>query len=1194
MADSPNGTQVNRVLVKLRASTPLAAAVANANLRPVFDRPFTSGGLGADSAPQWFIADVPDLAVSPRRQANPWDFAHARLADQLGVDEDDLMFAEPDRVHDQAFHLDSEGIRTCAAIPQDGGHGKAVGPEELAWHLGEKFSQLAAAREAVRFTEPRVRIGHLDTGYDLDHDTLPKHLLRELGRSFVEADRFHNSAVDPNNEVFLLDNSGHGTGTLGILAGGPTGATPEVALGGAQEAEVLPVRISDRVVLLRTSALAAGLQYAADSRCDVITLSMGGLPSRLWGEVIDELYERGVCICAAAGNHVGSSPPRVLVYPARYPRVIAVCGVMADGRPYADLDGVLEGSFGPASVMGQAIAAYTPNIPWPQYGCRGGVRLNGEGTSAATPQVAAAAALWLECHKQRLPRDWRRVEAVRHALFSTARAGDAKHFGNGILQAHSALGVTPDLNRSRSPTSKASFSLFRLITGLGLAEVPVREQMFNLELEQRLLLNARLQSIVRDPDRKRPLTDQQLRELMTAIIEDEEASDALRRHVAMRYPAVTGRSAPTSPKTKGIVAEVVRACDAVPQLHDPVYRRLRVYAVDPSFSTRLDTAGIDETTLQVRWESLKPESEPPVGNQPSSAESGRPARRAPGPMGEYFEIDDADAADEFYGMVDLDDPRLLAQDGWAPSEGNPHFHQQMVYAVAMSTVQQFERALGRPVFWRPMPNGAFRRRLTLRPHALRQANAFYSPEEVALLFGYFDADTDDPGKDMPGGRIYSCLSHDIIAHETTHAILDGMQRYYNQPTNPDVLAFHEAFADLVALLQHFALTDVLEHEIIRTRGDLETESVIGSLAIQFGRASGNRAALRDAIGRIEDGIWHRSQPNPAQYDTATTPHARGAVLVAAIFDAFLAIYNTRTSDLLRLSSGGSGNLPPGAIHPDLVHRLCDEASKSAKHVLTMIIRALDYLPPVDVTFFEFLRALITADFDLVPDDRLNYRVAFIDAFRRRGIYPKDGSNQTTAAGRTLSVETLRWHPPDRARRPKQWDAIESNYNKIVESLKPYADKSHYLKDRGERFTKKIHRQKALKEQAIDTFRSAPDFAREVGLNPDHPFEIEELRNAMRIGPDGQNIPQVLISLIQTVPVRTDAQSYEFTGGSTLIIDLTIPAVRYCVSKSVDNAATRNRTAEFLAEAQGDPLHALFFRPDPRRPFAALHQLSSAL
>ena len=84
-------------------------------------------------------------------------------------------------------------------------------------------------------------------------------------------------------------------------------------------------------------------------------------------------------------------------------------------------------------------------------------------------------------------------------------------------------------------------------------------------------------------------------------------------------------------------------------------------------------------------------------------------------MGEYFEIDDVDAADQFYGMVDLDDPRLLALEGWAPSEGDPHFHQQMVYAVAMNTVQQFERALGRPVFWRPMPNGAFRRPADVAP-----------------------------------------------------------------------------------------------------------------------------------------------------------------------------------------------------------------------------------------------------------------------------------------------------------------------------------------------------------------------------------------------------------------------------------------------------------------------------------------------
>ena len=53
----------------------------------------------------------------------------------------------------------------------------------------------------------------------------------------------------------------------------------------------------------------------------------------------------------------------------------------------------------------------------------------------------------------------------------------------------------------------------------------------------------------------------------------------------------------------------------------------------------------------------------------------------------------------------------------------------------------------------------------------------------------------------------------------------------------------------------------------------------------------------------------------------------------------------------------------------------------------MCIRALDYCPPIDLTFGEYLRAIITADKDLVPNDTRGYRVAFISAFRDRGIFP---------------------------------------------------------------------------------------------------------------------------------------------------------------------------------------------------------------
>src|SRR5207302_2916468 len=136
---------------------------------------------------------------------------------------------------------------------------------------------------------------------------------------------------------------------------------------------------------------------------------------------------------------------------------------------------------------------------------------------------------------------------------------------------------------------------------------------------------------------------------------------------------------------------------------------------------------------------------------------------------------------------------------------------------------------------------------------------------------------------------------------------------------------------------------------------------------------------------------------------ANEAHQLGAVLVAAVFDAFLHIYKRRTADLLRLATGGSGVPPTGEISTDLISRLSHEASKVAGHILNICIRALDYCPPVDLYFGEYLRALITADMDLMPEDEHGYRVAFIEAFRRRGIYPRDV--------RTLSEDSLRWTRP---------------------------------------------------------------------------------------------------------------------------------------------------------------------------------------
>src|SRR5207248_6196906 len=139
----------------------------------------------------------------------------------------------------------------------------------------------------------------------------------------------------------------------------------------------------------------------------------------------------------------------------------------------------------------------------------------------------------------------------------------------------------------------------------------------------------------------------------------------------------------------------------------------------------------------------------------------------------YLEVIDIDpVSGQFYDPVDLNDPFLLAQDGLAPSEGDPRFHQQMVFAVAMKTIRAFERALGRVILWSPRPLATSYEaveRLRIYPHALREPNAYYSPEKKALLFGYFRSAALDAGANW----VFTALSHDVVAHETTHAILDG-------------------------------------------------------------------------------------------------------------------------------------------------------------------------------------------------------------------------------------------------------------------------------------------------------------------------------------------------------------------------------------------------------------------------------------
>ncbi|MGH7731197.1 MAG: S8 family peptidase, partial [Candidatus Eiseniibacteriota bacterium] len=439
-------------------------------------------GAGAWALAHQAVRSTPELAGRPDVLVEP-DFIQEWLCESLSVSRAGILAVPDGAFNDQV-----------AALPRV--------PGRFAWHLDADYTQLADARRRVGApTGGRIRIAHLDTGYDPGHRTLPAHMALE--RNFVPGEP-PDDARDPFKEG-LLKNPGHGTGTLGILAGsaiafaGPGYQPFDAAIGGAPEAEVVPVRVASSVVQIMTSGIARGIDYAARlcedaaTRVHVLSMSMGGVASRAWADAVNAAYDAGVVLVTAAGNNISAGafglPTRFIVHPARFRRVIAACGVMADRRAYYGLPvDELQGNWGPASKMATVISAFTPNIAWAEIGAPEIVDMSGAGTSSATPQVAAAAALYLQLHaaalldEGRYPEPWMRVEAVRHALFSSADrsadGGSPDRIGHGVVQASRALDVAP-LQASalrKTPEDRAAFAFLSALAGLGDRE-PVGDEM---------------------------------------------------------------------------------------------------------------------------------------------------------------------------------------------------------------------------------------------------------------------------------------------------------------------------------------------------------------------------------------------------------------------------------------------------------------------------------------------------------------------------------------------------------------------------------------------------------------------------------------------------------------------------------------------------------------------------------------------
>lgn len=247
------------------------------------------------------------------------------------------------------------------------------------------------------------------------------------------------------------------------------------------------------------------------------------------------------------------------------------------------------------------------------------------------------------------------------------------------------------------------------------------------------------------------------------------------------------------------------------------------------------------------------------------------------------------------------------------------------FAVVRQTLTMYQRALAAGAAGAPLPwawnNASDTTPLQVFPHGLPGVmNAFYSRDDRALKFGDF----------VPSGageRVFTCRSFDIVAHETGHAVLDGLKPGWLLNNNPPQTGgLHESFGDLTAIFLALSQFDQVEAVIAQTKANLHDKTFLADLAEQFGLALGRANGLRNADNDL------------TLSDAGTEVHAISQVFTGAIYDMLADIFAFERS--------------PGAEDDAAVLHRCGE------YLRGLVLRALIAAPERRASFADVANQML--------------------------------------------------------------------------------------------------------------------------------------------------------------------------------------------------------------------------------------------
>lgn len=297
----------------------------------------------------------------------------------------------------------------------------------------------------------------------------------------------------------------------------------------------------------------------------------------------------------------------------------------------------------------------------------------------------------------------------------------------------------------------------------------------------------------------------------------------------------------------------------------------------------------------------------------------------------------------------------ISAHSWTPRGGildrnnldSPQFRQVNVWATLQNALDFFENGfgLGRRIEW-----GFAGNRLIVVPHAGYGENAYYDRDSKSLQFYYFDRQ-----REGRRNRIHTCLSADIINHEFGHAVLDGIRPHYHESVFAETAAFHEFLGDISAILIAFRNNRFRAQIAKATGGDLDSENPLSSIAEEFGRNVGEQDYLRSALNTLTYGEVRGSQRH----------HHMSQVLTGAMFD------------IIRRLTAYNMTVRKTSLKEGLWYTI--------RRMQCMAVQPLDLLPPVDVTFEDYARAVLRNEQIVNPTDPNGYREMMLRVFVHRGL-----------------------------------------------------------------------------------------------------------------------------------------------------------------------------------------------------------------